>query len=373
MGGEGYRTPFRVGFLLDWGIDTEPLTDLEEAMHLAFRTAYETGVIDRPVDLFIEEIEGRPYADAEQVHAAWERLLSDERCIVMIGPLGTDNVMGLRRRAEELGVALLTTAGALEVASSPNCFTIPCGTFADNGPIMANWLAAQGAKRVGVVHEANVFGDEYFAGFAIACRRNGLEVAATRRVGYVVPQDEAGSIITQFQSAGADALAYMGWGTSITSLMQLLPVSGWQPHRIMSDVYSCLALPIGYGLDGVLPEARDGWAGIDFWDEGNPVFTRALDRFETVHGRRPQHCYTALGWDLGNAVAEALALAPRWDRDGVRRGLEKVRMLPAAVGRAGNVIGFAPGDRRGYKGEYVVVRQILNGQDTPSRPAVTPQ
>jgi ABC-type branched-subunit amino acid transport system substrate-binding protein len=366
--------PFRVGFVLDWGIDTQPLIDLEEAIHLAFRSAHESGVIDRPVDLFVEEIEGRPYGDAEQVHASWERLLRDERCIVMIGPLGTDNVMGLRGRAEDLGVALVTTAGALEVASSPNCFTVPCGTFADNGPIMANWLAAQGAKRVGVVHEANVFGDQYYAGFALACRRNGLEIAVTRRVGYVVPEAEAAAIIEHFQAAGADALAYMGWGTSITSLMRLLPGSGWNPLRIMSDIYSCLSLPIGYGLDDVPPAAREGWAGIDFWDEGNPVFARALDRFEAVHGRRPAHCYTALGWDLGNTVAEALALAPRWDRDGVRRGLEQVRMLPAALGRAGNVIGFAPGDRRAYKGEYVVVRQIRDGRDVPSQPAsaVTP-
>jgi hypothetical protein len=46
---------------------------------------------------------------------------------------------------------------------------------------------------------------------------------------------------------------------------------------------------------------------------------------------------------------------------GVKGGLEQVRMLPAAMGAPGTVIGFAPYDHRGYKGDYLVLRGYRDG------------
>jgi hypothetical protein len=37
--------------------------------------------------------------------------------------------------------------------------------------------------------------------------------------------------------------------------------------------------------------------------------------------------------------------------------------VPATVGGPGNVLSFGPYDHRGYKGDYIVMRQILNGHN----------
>jgi hypothetical protein len=58
-----------------------------------------------------------------------------------------------------------------------------------------------------------------------------------------------------------------------------------------------------------------------------------------------------------------LALAKPVSREGLRQGLEQVRRLPATAGGPGNMISFGPYDHRGYKGDYIVMRQILNGKN----------
>ncbi|GAC1647420.1 MAG: hypothetical protein NVS4B6_21870 [Mycobacterium sp.] len=72
-----------------------------------------------------------------------------------------------------------------------------------------------------------------------------------------------------------------------------------------------------------------------------------LDRFEKRFGRRPAHCYTAQGYDMGNVVAHGLARAKAHSRDGLRRSLETIRRLDAAAGGPGNHISFGAYNHRG--------------------------
>ena len=60
--------------------------------------------------------------------------------------------------------------------------------------------------------------------------------------------------------------------------------------------------------------------------------------------------------------AEGLARAPELTREGVRRGLEQVKWLPAAEGCDGTMLGFGIQDRGALHGRYLVVRQWLGGQ-----------
>ena len=129
------------------------------------------------------------------------------------------------------------------------------------------------------------------------------------------------------------------------------------------------------GCEGLNPYAGlinnfEGWVGVDQFDERNKTFMSMLDRSEKRFGRRPVHCYTAQGYDMGNAVAHGLARARPHSRDGLRRGLEKVRRLDAAAGGPGNHISFGPYDHRGYKGDFIVMRQVRDGKNVLApRPA----
>ena len=71
----------------------------------------------------------------------------------------------------------------------------------------------------------------------------------------------------------------------------------------------------------------------------------------------PRGCSSAVGYDLGQLIAEGLARAPELTAEGVRDGLELVKQVPAAEGRSGTTLGFGHWDRGALHGPYLVLRQ----------------
>ncbi len=69
----------------------------------------------------------------------------------------------------------------------------------------------------------------------------------------------------------------------------------------------------------------------------------------------------AKGYDLGRLVAEGLARAPEFTREGMRHGLECVKWLDAAEGHEGTLLGFGTYDRGALHGRYLVLRQWRDG------------
>jgi len=229
--------------------------------------------------------------------------------------------------------------------------------------MMVDWLVDVGVgSRMGLIREDNLLGDEYAAAMRARARVRGLDIAADVVLGSFCTDAEAQRAIAELRAAKADCYAYVGFGMTVP---YVLPASraaagaGYDVPRITMSIFMGSIPGIGYGMT---PEMFEGWTGVDQYDETNPVFMAMLDRFATRYeGRRPVHCYTAQGYDMGNAVAHGLALAKPHSRDGLRLGLERVRRVPATAGGPGNVISFGPWDHRGYKGEYIVMRRMSNG------------
>lgn len=110
------------------------------------------------------------------------------------------------------------------------------------------------------------------------------------------------------------------------------------------------------GFDG--PGEFEGWVGIDQYDEANPVFEAMVDAFEARFGRRVGHIYQAIGYDIGRTLASTMSPSTP---EGLRDALERVRMLPAATGGRRTLISFARNVRRGYQGNYLVLRTVESG------------
>src|ERR1700722_11866643 len=94
MGEKGlgrYQTPYRVGCVMDSFFDTAFSRDFYDATLLAFDEALANGVLDRPIELIVREVEGLPYGEYRSVLKAWQELVDDERCIAMIGPIASEN------------------------------------------------------------------------------------------------------------------------------------------------------------------------------------------------------------------------------------------------------------------------------------------
>lgn len=360
-----YRVPYRVGFLMDWGVDTQPVVDMYNAMRLGFDEALENGIVDRPIDLIIREVEGLPYGEFRPVLDGWQSLVDDERCIAMVGPFQSENVLAIGPYIERAGVPTISQSGSLEWGGEAHAFGLNNGTFADEAVLMARWLAEYAkSSNIGVMHEDNSLGDEYYDFFRIAARRYGLSIASDHVVNWYNTQDEARQVLEAIKSSGADAITYMGWGSPGVPNTQLaLMEMGWRPHRIMTTMFMGAIRDMGYGFDDVSDEAWDGWHGMEQFDERNLIFADLLDRYEARFGWRPVHCYSAIGYDQANVLAHAIGLARPKSAQGVRAALERLRMLPSAIGGPGTFISFGPGDHRGYKGDYIVIRTMQDGMN----------
>jgi ABC-type branched-subunit amino acid transport system substrate-binding protein len=360
----GVREPHRVAIIQDWGVGLQPLYDQYDATQLAFDEATESGLLDRPVELKVVEVEGLPYARTTTLLDAVDATVREFAPIAIIGPHTSENVPVINPYAEQVGIPFIAMCGGLELAG-PWTFLTPNGTFADEAILMVDHAVDRcGASRIGVIHEDNLLGDEYVADIKRRALVRDVGVVADVAVGSFIDADAASAAVAAMRDAGAEAYMYVGFGANafaILSASQKLAAEGYNAARITMSIFMGT-------IEGLAPyvgliDNFEGWVGVDQFDERNVTFTSMLDRFEKRFGRRPVHCYTAQGYDMGNVVAHGLARAKPHSREGLRRSLETIRRLDAAAGGPGNHISFGRYDHRGYKGDYIVMRQIRDGRN----------
>jgi ABC-type branched-subunit amino acid transport system substrate-binding protein len=360
----GVREPHRVAIIQDWGVGLQPLYDQYDATQLAFDEAHESGLLDRPVELKVVEVEGLPYARATTILDAVDAVVRDFAPIAIIGPHTSENVPVINPYVERVGIPFIAMCGGLELAG-PWTFLTPNGTFPDEAVLMVDHAAdVCGASRIGLIREENLLGDEYATYIKSRAHVRGVSVVADVAVGSFIDGDAGPAAVTAMRDAGAEAYMYVGFGANAFSVLgasQKLAADGYNVPRITMSIFMGT-------IEGLTPyvgliDNFEGWVGVDQFDERNVTFTSMLDRFEKRFGRRPVHCYTAQGYDMGNVVAHGLGRAKPHSREGLRRSLETIRRLDAAAGGPGNHISFGPFDHRGYKGDFIVMRQIRKGQN----------
>jgi hypothetical protein len=103
-----------------------------------------------------------------------------------------------------------------------------------------------------------------------------------------------------------------------------------------------------------------GWIGLDSYDERNGVGQAFLDRFEARYGRRPEHSMPGLAYDVATVIVRGLASARPLTGEGVKRGIEQVKLIPSASGAPGTFLRFGEYIRQGWLGsDYLVARRVL--------------
>ena len=356
------RDPFRIGYIQDWGIGITAVDEMISAARMAFDDAYETGIIDRPVELVVREVDGMPLRQFHVMRDLYLDLVHEEHCIGIIGPHFTDQVTSLLPVIERERVPMLTMCSSADVPGE-YCFTLGNISTTDEAVVMAEYLHRQGAKAVAVLREDNYLGQEFNTYFRAAAKRLSLPVVADRVLPAFVDAHAAQDEVAPLRTAEADAIVYMGLGLTAQQVLTTvndMTSAEWNPIRLCSSIF------VGWPLDGffgLTVGSYEGWIGTDEFDERNDVFASLRERFAAKDQGdtwRP-HCYAPLGYDVGQATAWGLHMAKPHDPEGLKRGLEQVHRLPAAAGSPGTYISFGRHDRRGYKGPFVVLRRIRNG------------
>lgn len=343
--------PIRVGVLHDMtdvvDEDELPGSSLEARLRPAIEERIAAGRLDRDVEFVHAAGLGLPEGTAAAVQRAFREL--DEQDVVMVvGPAVGDNALVATPLADAARLPTVNWAGT-ERARGAFMFHLQVGSHEDESVLLARHVAAQGLRRVAVIFDRSPIGRRYAAFFEAECEVLGLGLTA--RVGIAPLAADATAEVAAARASGAEALVYLGLGLVATVVARARRAAGWDAPAAMNSA----------GLRGYEPSFGneiDGWAYIDMVADDNAVLAELRSRSGDA---ATMPMTLAVGHDLGQIVAEGLARAPELTREGVREGLELVKLVPAAEGRAGTTIGFGHLDHGALHGEYLVLRQWRAG------------
>lgn len=349
------RQPIKVGVLFDFEFPPSPDEwdfegDFFDAIRLVFDDAHESGVLDRPIEVVHRVGDGLPRGSVKSAIDATRELV-DEGCLVIIGPMVTENAIPIREYLEREGrTPAISWCGSDDWLGEWS-FGLSAGSLPDEPYVLANLVAHAGHRRVGVLVEESLIGQQYLSFFRRAARVEGLSIVAEEQI-FTTDHDMTATA-TRLKEAGPDALVSLGFGFGVMRLNEALGRLDWWPPR-----YTGTAWEDAF-ISRDVREAYLGWIGLDLFDERNPVGAAFLDRFAERYGRRPEYYAPLAARDFATIVVQAVADAKPLSPRGVCEALERVKMLPAACGTPGTRISYGKWTRRGWMGTgYLVARQF---------------
>jgi len=303
--------------------------------------------LDRPVEFVHAHAAGLPRGTADAVITAFDDL-DAAGVLTVIGPAITDNGLVVRDLADTAELPCINYTGSEETRGEW-MFHYQIGSLEEEPNVLARHLAERGLTRVALVYDRSTIGRRYASFFDDACPASGIDLVG--RVGVSPVADDLGGPVESLRATGADALVYLGLGLSAHPVARALGNLAWNPPVVANS-----ALMFGYA-NADWARAWNDWTYCDSVSGTNAVLAALQEEVgPTMPGPGPpsQH-------DLGRLVAEAAARADHLTRVGMREGLERIKMLPSATGRAGTTMGFGQWDRAALKGEYLVLRRWDDG------------
>jgi branched-chain amino acid transport system substrate-binding protein len=353
-------TPTRVGFLSDMPVGNR-LGEYLDPVILALEDATREGRLTRPVEILASHVIGLPTGQPVDVIAAYQDLVA-RGCVLVLSTGVTDNALVLKESINAAQVPLITMAGTTRFVGE-HCFSLANGGHGEEAAILASYLAGQGYRRVVVTGEHSPGDSEYHAFFQEQARLYGIEMLQEHYLDQQVKAEELDAAFTHFRdNLRPDALVYCGFGWNTQFFNAALARIGWNPPKVMNAA-------IMWALSS--PEwmaALDGWVGIeqtlgDHEDvEKNVNWVSVLDRHEGRFGYRTDSTMLGLLYDQGRAAAEAIVNAPLLTGPGMSAGLERIKMMPSTLGGPRTYIEFGEQNHRGYKGDFMFMKQLRGGQ-----------
>jgi branched-chain amino acid transport system substrate-binding protein len=350
-----HSAPIKFGILSDMVIPKTPERDvwgdMVQPFELVFRDGFEQGVLDRPVELVVREVEGLPRGTVKAVIDAYGDLV-DEGCLAVFGPNISENTIPLRAEIDKrFQVPAISLCGADDWLGEWS-FALPAGSMTDEPILIANLIARSGLTSAGVLVERSLIGQLYLRSFRDACRDEGITLVAEETIAQTDGDIE--DAVRGIHKAKPDALVHLGFGLGVIRINEALRACDWDPPRYMGTSFEDAY------FSHEIWDAFVGWVGLEQYDEENQVGQRFIDRFEEVYGHRPQYFAPVVCRDVAVSFLRAFAGAQPLSPRGVMEALERVKMVPAASGSPGTRISFGKWTRRGWMGAGYLTARGLN-------------
>jgi ABC-type branched-subunit amino acid transport system substrate-binding protein len=270
--------------------------------------------------------------------------------VAIVGPSISDNGLIVRDLADRVGVSCINYTGGAFTRGA-HMFHYQVGSLEEEPVLLAEHLLAHGHHRVAVLFDDTPVGTSYDQWLGRAVARSGDPELAFRSSVSPLAED----LRTDVEAALAvepDALVYLGLGVAARAVAIAVEAVGWNGPVVTNS-----ALMFGYAR----PDWRAGfedWVYVDTVSDTNPV--RAA-----LRERSRRHAASPIGvaaFDIGRLLGEGIVLADEPTAAGVRVGLERVKRLAAASGKAGTTMGFGDWDHAALKGEALVLRAWRGGR-----------
>ncbi len=345
--------PVKIGVLIDMDLN-QLLADWIDPTILAIEDALNEGVFTRgPVQLVIADARGLPRENYRKVIEGY-RWLVEQGCVVVLGPMISDNSLVLQDTANELGVACIGWTGAHKFASE-YCFTVANGDIPTEGTMCAQWLYQRGLRKVGLFWEQGSSGRDYAEYFRETALQLGL--AITREVKLEPNPRNLVDDLAAMREAGTEGIYYGGYGYATFHFASAFQQLGWDPPRVMGTAF------MFYSNSNKWAQGLEGWHGVDQLGEdgASPNYNAMVARFEKRFGRPTRNVVVALAYDTARVAIHGIANAAIPAPGYVKQGIERIRWMPATNGGPATYIQFGPWDHKGYKGDFLTIRELRGG------------
>jgi len=345
--------PVRIGFLIDMDLG-QLLADCIDPFILAIEDAMNEGIYDRPVEVLTVDARGLPRENFRKLIAGYERLVH-EGCVVVIGPFIADNSETIAPYANAAGVPVLLWTGTTR-AFGEFVFTVANGDIPTESVMCAHWCKQQGHDKVGFFWEKGSAGDLYADYFRRTALALGLEI--TKEVFLAPNPKNLQEQLATMRALRTEAVVYVGYGYSTFHFAAAFRALDWDPPRIMGTAF------MFYSNSNEWAAGLEGWHGIDQLGEdgANPNYEALRVRFEDRFGRSTRNVVVALAYDTARVAVQGIANARIPTPAHVKEGLEMIKWMPCTNGGPSCYITFAPGDHRGYKGDFLCIRELRGGE-----------
>lgn len=344
----------RLGVLNDMADGPPGVGDITPWLEREIAAVRAAGRLDTEVEFVHSYGLGLPSGTAEAVKQAFDELVAQDVCLI-VGPAIGDNALAATPWVEAAKVPTINWAGA-ERARGEWMFHLQVGSHEDESLVMARHLAAVGAKRVGVIYDLSPIGTRHLQYLEDEARILELEIVAAQGISPL--EEDASAAVDDVLTSNPESFVYLGLGLSAPAVARPLAARGWSGPRIMNTAGI-------RGYHGDFARVCDGWTYVDMHSDANRTLA---DLREAMDAPPEQALALAKGHDIGRLVAEGLARAKDFSREGVKTGLEQVKWLPAAEGHEGTMLGFGIQDRGALHGRYLVLRQWLGGKSVEVTP-----
>jgi branched-chain amino acid transport system substrate-binding protein len=352
--------PLLVGFLSDMPVGQQ-LGRYLDPIILAFEDAMNEGRLTHAIEIRASHVVGLPTGQPENVRDAFSALVV-QGCLIVASTGVTNNALVLMPVIEQSRVPYITMAGTTRFIGD-FCFSLANGGHGEEAAILAAYLADRGLRRVVLTGEGSPGDAEYHRFFVEQASLYGVEILEACYFATRPSDDELDNVLRHFRDdLQPDALVYCGFGLNSGQLNPALDRIGWDPPKVMNAA-------IMWALAGpTWMAALDGWIGIEqsLGDheshDKNRNWGPLLERHQRRFGYRPDDTMVALLYDQGRAMAEAIINAPELTSEGLAVGLERIKMMPSTLGGPRTYIGFGPNDHRGYRGDFMFMKQLRDGK-----------